>query len=122
MQFSLETSAGQNSIRAYREGAIIINDREIRRSVIVTGDALQEWPPQDFASLAAEHFEQIKALQPEIVLLGTGARQQFPHPGLTQALLNAGIGVEVMATDAACRTYNIILAEGRPVAAALLMI
>jgi uncharacterized protein len=61
-------------------------------------------------------------LEPEIVLLGTGRRQQFPHPRLTQALLEQGVGVEVMDTAAACRTYNVIMLEGRRVAAALLLI
>ena len=62
-----------------------------------------------------------RALMPEIVLLGTGDRQRFPRPKLTRALLARGVGVEVMDTSAACRTYNIIMMEDRRVAAALLM-
>ena len=74
------------------------------------------------ADLTETHFAMVAALKPEIVLLGTGARQQFPLPRLLRPLLTQGIGVEVMDTAAACRTYNIIMLEGRRVAAALLMI
>ena len=63
----------------------------------------------------------IAQLEPEIALLGTGDRQRFPHPRLIQALMARGIGVEVMDTSAACRTYNIVMLEGRRVAAALLL-
>ncbi len=123
MRLSLDASDTSNIIHAYGPGYVTINHQDIRQSVIVTpSDIVSDWPPQGFADLAESHFEVIHNLQPEIVLLGTGARQQFPHPRLTHKLLRHGIGVEVMDTSAACRTYNIIMAEGRPVLAALLMI
>jgi uncharacterized protein len=71
------------------------------------------------ADLALADFEPILALQPEVILLGTGARQQFPPAALLQAVLSRGVGLEVMATDAACRTFNVLASEYRRVAAAL---
>jgi uncharacterized protein len=71
--------------------------------------------------LVEAHFEAITDLEPEIVLLGTGSRQRFPRPSLLRSLLARGVGVEIMNTAAACRTYNIIMLEGRRVAAALLL-
>lgn len=123
MRLSLELSAAANVIRAYAEGLVTINDHYIRQSVIVTPERLiTDWPPQQFDELASSHFQALVELNPEIVLLGTGKHQQFPSPRLTQPLLSRGVGLEIMDTGAACRTYNIIMAEGRRVAAALLMI
>jgi uncharacterized protein len=123
MRLKPDFTGTANAIRAYNQGYIIVNNQSIRQSVIVTPERIiTDWPPQCFAELQAAHLEWLFELQPEIVLLGTGARQQFPHPRLTYPLLNRGIGVEVMDTAAACRTYNFIMAEGRQVAAALLMI
>lgn len=123
MRLSLDADTTRNTIHAYGQGCIRVNEREIHRSVIVTPETIiDDWPPQTFAALEEIHFELIEKLEPEIVLLGTGNRQHFPHPLLTRRLLIAGIGVEVMDTAAACRTYNVIMSEGRRVAAALLMI
>lgn len=123
MRFSLDFAGTQNVIRAYGEGWVRINDRELRHSVIVMPEQLvTDWPPRIFPELDEGHFESIKKLEPELVLLGTGGQQRFPPPHLIRPLLASGIGVEIMDTAAACRTYNIIMAEGRRVAAALLMI
>ena len=72
-----------------------------------------------FEALDASDFERLRDLRSEVVLLGTGNRQRFPHPRLTRPLSDARIGLEVMDTQAACRTYNILVAESRKVAAAL---
>lgn len=123
MQLRLDTPPGIFQIRGYGQGYITVNDRDHGSSLIVTPRRLvTDWPPERFADLEEAHFELILELEPEIVLLGTGARQRFPHPRLTRPLLGRGIGVEVMDTAAACRTYAIVMAEGRRVAAALLMI
>jgi uncharacterized protein len=123
MRLKPDSTGAANTIRAYDEGYIRVNDQTIRRSVIVTPELLiADWPPQAFTDLQAAHLEQLLALDPEIVLLGTGARQHFPHPRLTYPLLSQGVGIEVMDTAAACRTYNFIMAEGRRVVAALLLI
>lgn len=123
MRLNLDFNKTHNIIRAYRAGCITVNEAEIHQSLIVAPERLiTDWPPQDFVQLQEDHFQIIEQLRPEIVLLGTGARQQFPHPRLTSRLLQRRIGVEVMGTAAACRTYNIIVAEGRQVVAALLII
>ncbi len=123
MRFSLDTVDAQTYfIKGYGPGWVNINEQEIRRSVIVAPDRLlTDWPPQTVADLEAAHFDALLGLDVEVVLLGTGERQRFPHPKLTGVLLAHGIGVEVMDTFAACRTYNILMVEGRRVAAALLM-
>lgn len=123
MRFSLDATDAAYVIRAYGEGSVTVNEQVIRRSAIVTPVQLvTDWTPQRFEDLEEGHFRQVAEMEPEIVILGTGERQHFPHPRLTRSLTTRGIGVEVMDTAAACRTYNIIMAEGRRVVAALLMI
>ncbi|GAB4513401.1 MAG: Mth938-like domain-containing protein [Sulfuricaulis sp.] len=122
MKIHLESGAGQNFIRAYAPGSITINDTAYTRSLIVTPEQVMDWPPASFAGLLAGHFEMLAAMRPEVLILGTGAKLQFPSPRLTRALIEANIGLEVMDTGAACRTYNILMSDGRRVAAALLMI
>lgn len=123
MRFSLDVDAHHHFIRSYGPGWVNISEREIRHSLIVTPDRLvADWPPHRLAELEEAHFGAVADLEPEIVVLGTGLRQQFPPPKVLRPLLVRGIGVEIMDTAAACRTYNIIMLEGRRVAAALLMI
>jgi uncharacterized protein len=111
---------GVNTITGYGEGYVLINGERRESSVVVLPDRILAWGAESFARLSAEDFGFLKNLQAEIVLLGTGPRQRFPHPRLTAPLAQAGIGVEVMDVQAACRTYNILVAEERKVAAALL--
>ena len=122
MRLNLDFNDSNTIIRGYRQGAVTVNDQEIQHSVIVTPKQILQWSPQNFEELSATHFIELQALEPEIVLFGTGSHQQFPRPEIISPLLNQGIGVETMNTAAACRTYNIIVAEGRHVVAALLMI
>ncbi|MGF1526351.1 MAG: Mth938-like domain-containing protein [Candidatus Competibacterales bacterium] len=124
MHLSLDRDRTLNTIRAYREGALTVNDgMVVERSLLIMPDQLvTDWPPQSLGELEPQHCERLAELEPELVILGTGAQQQFPHPRLTQGLLERQIGVEVMATGPACRTYNIVCAEGRRVLAALFMI
>ena len=82
---------------------------------------IDNWAPQTFDELLKDHFLTISELEPQLVILGTGEQQQFPKTELYATLLNQGVGVEVMSTPAACRTYNILVSEGRNVAAALLL-
>ncbi len=115
--------AGQNFIHAYGPGQITIHQQVYRRSLLVTPNRLvTDWPPQSFGDLLDRHFDQIRELGPEVVVLGTGARLRFPRAAETRALIQANIGLEVMDTGAACRTYNILMQDGRRVVAALLMI
>jgi len=109
-----------NVINAYGEGYVMVNGARHDSSVIVMAEEVRAWGAKGFDSLEESDFSPLLALGVEIVLLGTGPRQRFPHPRLTAALTRAGIGVEVMDVQAACRTYNILVAEERKVAAALL--
>ncbi len=129
MKFNLELNQGNYSIHSYATGQICVSAppsgarQTLTQSCIILPDRiLRDWPPRSFADLTAEHFALLLELRPEIVVLGSGARLRFPAPALTAKLLEEGIGVEVMDTGAACRTYNILMTESRHVAAALLMI
>ncbi len=110
-----------NSFTGYGEHYVMVNGRRHESSVVVLADRVLDWNVKSFEALTTEDFSILQGLGVEIVLLGTGARQRFPHPRLTAALARAGIGVEVMDVQAACRTYNILVAEERKVAAALLI-
>jgi uncharacterized protein len=95
----------------------------ISESLILTGrQVITEWEPKRLTELTESHLELVLSLDPELVLLGTGAKQQFPAMEILTALHRAQIGVEIMDTAAACRTFNILVAEGRHVVAALIMI
>ena len=123
MKLHLESRTGKNHITAYGRGYVIVNRERLTRSTIVTPEVLiTTWPPQSYLELGAEHFEILAELTPEMVILGTGSLQQFPASSLVATLEGKGIGLETMDTGAACRTYNILMSEGRTVAAALLMI
>ena len=121
MKLQADRIEGQNAIARHGPGGVIVNGIEYRNSVAVPwrGPVLP-WPVHDFASLSAEHFEALVALAPELVVFGSGTRIRFPSPQWTRALIERRIGVETMDTAAACRTYNVLLAEGRSVVAALL--
>lgn len=110
-----------NTVTAYGPGFIEVNKERHASSLVLAPDRLAPWPVTEFEALAPEHFDALLALSPELVILGTGARQRFPQPQLARALLAAGIGVEAMDSAAACRTYNILMAEGRRVVAAVLV-
>jgi uncharacterized protein len=91
-------------------------------SLVVSGDrVIEDWPAASIDGLTADHFAAIVGLTPEIVLLGTGREFKFPDAALLAPLYKAGIGVEVMDTPAACRTYNILLGEARNVVAAIIV-
>ena len=101
-------------ISAYGSDYVAINGRRYARSLIVMPDkVIEEWGATSFAALTQAHFLMLADLRPEILLFGTGAALRFPDLRLTQALSAARIGIEVMDTHAACRTYNILLSEGR---------
>ena len=122
MKLHLADATGLNLFTGYGENYVEINQQRYENSLIVLpGKIVKDWEIADFEHLATEHFEFLADLAPEIVLLGTGTRLRFPAPSLTRALVAAQIGLEVMDTAAACRTYNILAAEGRKVAAALLL-
>ena len=122
MQISLETASSANRITSYGDDFLQVNDQRKTRSLLITaGDIWPEWGPDSFAALHQTHLQFIVDLAPEVILLGTGATQHFPASELVACIFNAGIGVEVMTTPAACRTYNILMSESRQVAAGLII-
>jgi uncharacterized protein len=112
---------GRNLFTGYGPGYVSVNGTRWESSVIVLPDRTESWGVAGFDALTEGIFTRLAELPIEILLLGSGARLRFPHPRLTQALMRAGIGLEVMDTPAACRTYNFLLEEGRRVGAALLI-
>jgi uncharacterized protein len=123
MRFAEDDKDGRYRIRAYASGSVTVNDETLTRSLVISSERLiRDWPPQSIEELAPEHLLAAAELKPEILILGTGASLRFPHPRLLAALQAQGIGVEVMDTAAACRTYNVLVNEQRQVAAAVFMI
>jgi uncharacterized protein len=117
----LEKVSHLKTFTGHGDGYVTVNDRRYEQPVVVTARTVQtDWPATDFTSLTAEHFDYFIEMQPEVLLLGTGKQQQFAHPQLLQNLIKAGISIEFMDTAAACRTYNILVAEDRKVVAAVL--
>jgi uncharacterized protein len=117
-----ESSGALNTITSYGDGYVAINLQRHEGSIIVMPEAaVIDWPVASFEALAPEHFEALVAAAPEVVIFGSGSRLRFPHPRLTAALAKHRIGIETMDFGAACRTYNILMSEGRRVAAALLI-
>ncbi|WP_295385569.1 Mth938-like domain-containing protein [uncultured Thiodictyon sp.] len=121
MRFAETDDSGGNLIQAYGPEGIRIGARTYRGGLIVTpGRIIADWGPIDSAGLSAEHLQALIDLNPELIVLGTGATQVFPDPSFYAAALERRIGLETMDTAAACRTYNILMAEGRLVVAGLL--
>lgn len=109
-------------VTGFGDGYLQIGERRLTRSVLIGPDLLREdWGKPELEQLEPAHFAELAALPVQIVLIGTGPVQRFPRPVQLRPLIEAGIGVEVMDTLAAARTYNILVAEGRAVAAALLL-
>jgi uncharacterized protein len=122
MKLHLTQAEGNQLITAYEHGTVSINQQRYQHSVIVLPtEVMGGWQVSKFDELTAEDFVRIASYQPEVVLLGTGETHRFIHPKLTVALTERGIPVECMTTDAACRTYNILMSEGRRVLAALII-
>jgi len=123
MHISLDTNNQHlNTITAYQPGMIEVNRQPYTHSIIISPETLiSPWEPNCLEELTSEHFAAILELKPQIFLLGVGATHQFPADKLLSLIYNAGISVEIMNTSAACRTYNILLAEDRNVVAALLI-
>jgi uncharacterized protein len=110
------------TVTGYDQTGVEINAERFNYSLVVFPElAPRAWDAPTFEALTVEHFDLIGADDPDVVILGTGARQRFIHPRLTAALTLRRIGVECMDSQAACRTYNILMGEGRKVALALII-
>ena len=121
LKLHLTGSGALNLFTAYGEGYVAVNGRRYGKSLIVLPDRIvEDWGATSFDALSDAHMAALAGLDREVVLLGTGKLLRFPRPELMRPLAQAGVGVEVMDLQAACRTYNILASEGRRVAAALL--
>jgi len=122
MRFAQDSTSGINVIRAYGNGELRVNETVYRGAVILSAaTVIAEVNIQNLDDLVVWGFSRTLALDPELVLLGTGARQIFPQASYGAQFLRAGIGFEVMDTSAACRTFNVLVGEQRRVAAMLLV-
>jgi len=122
MELNLERPRDYLFVRRADARSVTIVDRPFTDSIILTRDTvIDDWGIRDVAAMTPAHVEPILALQPEIVLLGTGARQQFPSQEVLAAFLQRHVGVEVMDNAAAARTWDILASEGRNVVAAFIL-
>jgi len=122
MKFNLEHAPGLLLVRAYAPGEIRVGDQTWNRSLVLTSDgALAEWRPASIDELTVDDLAPLIDLAPEVLLLGSGLRQRFPERAVLAPLYAARLGFEIMDSGAACRTYNLLAAEGRKVAAAVIV-
>jgi uncharacterized protein len=122
MKFAQADIGGGHLILGYEPGRILIGDQAYTRGLIVSpGRIVAGWGPVRAEDLATEHFEALVALDPQVIIVGTGKCQVFPAPQVYLPALQRRLGVEIMDTGAACRTYNILMSEGRRVVAGLIM-
>lgn len=122
MKLTDEKIAGINLIRSYAPGEVRIGESVLHGSCLVKADQIiSDWRPQSVAELTLDDLQPVIAMQPEVIVIGSGPKQEFPAPEVLGAVMSRGIGCEVMDTGAACRTYNILASEGRTVVAALLL-
>jgi uncharacterized protein len=121
MKLTLDANAQVNLIRSYSNHELRVGEQVFHRSCILTPDAIfPDWRPTKVEDLQPTDFDALFATKPQLVLLGTGDRQQFPPAPIRAAFARAGIGLETMDLGAACRTFNVLVQEERNVSAALL--
>ncbi len=121
MKLHLANMAGLNVFTAYGDDYVAVNhEKHLKNLIVLPESIVPEWSTATVETLAAEDMQKLLELGTEIILLGTGSRLRFPAGPLMRPFAPAGIGLEIMDLRAACRTYNILAAEGRKVAAALL--
>ncbi len=122
MKLQSDPHSGANTITGYGEGYVEINKTPYSHAVLLSSDGnIEAWPVESFDTLDPANFSQMAALKPELIIIGTGNRQRFPKPELLKTLIEAKIGFEIMDSQAACRTYNILVGEGRQVLLALIV-
>ncbi|MFT3806767.1 Mth938-like domain-containing protein [Arenimonas sp.] len=122
MQLNLEPTDFRYLLRGVDAGGVLVNERRLDRSfVLAPSELIEDWRPRRVEELSPEDLDPVLAFSPAVVLLGSGARLQFPEPAVMAACLTRGIGIEVMDNAAAARTFNVLAAEGRRVVAAFLL-
>ncbi|MGW8247926.1 MAG: Mth938-like domain-containing protein [Acidiferrobacterales bacterium] len=118
----LDTSDAPNLIRSHTDNSVTIGETIYTASLIISPGSLDDtWGPESAESLSATHVHALLRFEPELVLIGTGLRQAFPALEVLKPMVENQIGYEIMNTAAACRTYNILVAEGRAVVAGLIV-
>jgi uncharacterized protein len=122
MKFQLDAALSGNVLSRVEPGCVWVNGVAHQSAVVVPwAGEVKPWDAADLSALTADHFTRLAAYKPELVLFSSGSKQRFVHPSLVGALISQGIGIETMALNAACRTYNVLTSEGRKVVAALLL-
>lgn len=122
MKFEPDTLTGVNVLSRHEPGRVWVNGAAWTRSVIVPAKGpVTAWEPESFGALQVVHFDALAAHRPAVVIFGSGSRLRFPPAALLRGLMERRIGIETMDVAAACRTYNVLAAEGRAVVAALLI-
>jgi uncharacterized protein len=120
LKLHLATSDGRNAITGYGTGYVEVNGKRYETSLVVQPASIEtDWKPGPDRNIGLDGIAFLATLKVDIVLIGTGVNQHFPPPATLRPLIDAGVGFEIMDTNAACRTYNILVAEDRRVAAAL---
>jgi uncharacterized protein len=122
MDLSLDRPGDYLFVRRVAERSITVVDRDLTASFLLSPErAVEQWPVTSAQALTDQHVADVLELKPELVLLGTGARQQFPSAAFMAGFLRKGIGIEVMDNAAAARTYDLLASEGRRVVAAFIL-
>jgi len=122
MNFAELRGGGGHWIEGYAPGRILIDGRSYQEGLILSPERIiSGWGPSTPAKLTSEHVAELMALAPQVILIGTGARQVLPPIEVLETALARGVGIEIMDTGAACRTYNLLMAEGRKVAVGLMV-
>ena len=122
MKLQPDKQPSLNTVSAYGPNYIEINAQRYTNSLLLSPESpVVEWSCTRFEDIKTEDFEQIAKLEPAVVIFGSGERIRFPKPALIAPLIARNIGIETMDLQAACRTYNVLMAEGRKVVAALLI-
>ena len=122
MKLQSDPHSGANTITGYGDGYIEINKIPYSHAVLLSSDGeILEWDVKSFEELSSSDFAQMASFKPELIIIGTGKRQRFPRPELLKTLIEAKLGFEIMDSQAACRTYNILVGEGRQVLLALIV-
>ncbi len=122
MKFTLDKPQGEFVFSNYGDGFLTVNDQSHSNHLVIFPDHLEPWSVATFDQLTADHFDIFVKRNPDVVILGTGVRQQFPPVELRRELVRRKIQLDIMDTPAACRTYNLLVSEDRDVGAAIFMI
>lgn len=121
MKFSEEVNPNTLAIKAYRNGEIVINETTYAHPILIQGNTVSTWEINDFDSITADALEELASTKPEVILIGTGSQTRTPSRDMLNLMHTRGIGIEIMNTESACRTFNLLANDERRLVAALLV-